>query len=110
MNPFTIADVNPEDPESVRVFLDENDLAHQSIHNALLGQGTVTIRYPLTYEAVEEDFLQLNAAECRAWADVLSLPVPVNISTVDPEDTHAMLDWLNDYQLFLARASAAVGL
>lgn len=110
MNQFTIADVNPEDPDSVRVFLDENDLAHQSIHNALLERGLVTVRYPLTYEAIGEDFLQLNAAECRAWADVLSLPVPVNISTVDSENTPAMLDWLNDYQLFLARASAAVGL
>lgn len=110
MNLFTIADVDPKDPASVHEFLDNNALAHQSIHNALLEQGFVTPQWPLTYEAIDHDFLELNAAECRAWAGVLNLTVPANISTVDPEDAAAMADWFNDYQLFLARAAAQVGL
>ena len=110
MNLQGLFDVNPADPEAVRLFLDDNALAHQSIHNALLEQGFVTPQFPLTYEAIDHDFLELNAAECRAWGSVLNISTPSEISTVDPEDESAMLDWFGDYQLFLARVSAAVGL
>ena len=110
MNLIGFADVTPDDPASVHEFLDMNALAHQTIHNALLEQGSVTPQWPLTYDTLDHDFLQLNAAECRAWASVLSLSLPANISTVDPEDGGAMRDWFNDYELFVRQVTASLNL
>jgi len=110
MNLAFIPDTNPVDPASVHEFLDYNALAHQSIHSALLERGFVTSQFPLTYDAIDHDFLRTNAAECRDWADAIGLGLPPDLSTVDPDNRSEMLDWLNNYQNFMTQVSFALGL
>ena len=101
---------NIKNEESTQEFLDINAIEHQTVHNVLLEQGFAVAQYPLFATDINKDWLLVHAAEHRVWSNVLGLPNPPDLDSVDFENEVGAADWFNSHELHHLLVSFALGL
>lgn len=111
MNLAGFNDVDLKSEESRREFLDLNAITHETVFQALLGQGTVTPHYPIfTMAEVPDDWLKVHYEEHIAWSIALGLDSPPDLQDVDLKDPQQAEDWMNNHALHHNLVAITLGL
>lgn len=93
MDVTSFADFDASDYRERQQFFDLNDLAHGSIHTAMLITGTVRDRVPLYTEQPDDDWLFNHDRDHRERAAALGLTAPPDLTVVDFDDPASIEQW-----------------
>jgi hypothetical protein len=107
VNITSLSDFDSADPESLQEFFDLNDIAHGSVHDAMLESGTLRDRYPLYTEEPDENWLFVHDRDHRTRAAALNLPTPPDLAQVDFSDPAQVAAWKQyhyDHHILLNKA------
>lgn len=107
MDITSFSDFDAADHDSRQQFFDLNDLAHGSIHTAMLISGTVRDRVPLYTERPSEEWLFDHDRDHRERAAALNITAPPDLTSVDFDDPASIEQWKQyhyDHHILLNQA------
>lgn len=97
--------------ESLRDFLFENGIQHQSFAERLTDLGFVVPRYPLIDADPQDldDWLQIHQIEHQRFAEILELNNPFNLLDTDWNQEDDFYDWIQQHLLIHEQIARTLG-